>query len=105
MLKLGQSVIHTSFGHFINFTFQISSHAVEAESSGEVRNPSVGKRLQIVCARSRDSLEFNKTTVFEFVDHGMCFEACYYIKILRNGEIHSAIIKEVINLENRAKNL
>ena len=102
-LRSRQSVFfdHTSFVHFINSAFQISVFSIKSERSGEVRNPSVGKRLQIVSAHGQDSLEFSKSTVFELVNHRMSSVFCDFIKIIRNREIDCAIDIEVMNLKTQ----
>lgn len=75
--------------------------AIESERSGQVRNSSVGKRLQIVGAHRRDSLEFQKSIGRVFVDHGMSFKVCDFVEVVCDGEIECSVDKEVVNLKNK----
>ena len=90
--------------HLINFALQTSVLAIESECRGQVPSPSVDKRLQIVSARRRDSLEFDKSIGVVFIDHGMSLEVRDFVKIVSDCEIQCAVGNEMVYLEKTKRN-
>ena len=76
--------------------------AIESERSGQVRNSSVGKRLQIVSTHRQDSLEFPKSIGRVFVDHGISFKVGDFVEVVCDSEIECSVDKEVVNLKNKS---